>query len=105
GRVEGRVFSPPALPRIGSPRPVAAAEHAAAHDRRPDVCHEFGGDLIVGARVTAFHAVHLAEGPHRECPLVKLAAALAARILDALSGAGDIADGRPRAFDSVPRSP
>jgi hypothetical protein len=91
GHVERRIFSPPAIPGIVSPRAVAAAEHAAAHDRCSDVMEVFRSDVIVRPSRAAFHAMNRAEGPRRERPVMELLPTLAERSGDALVGAGNVA--------------
>ena len=85
--------SPPHQPFQGlSPHgPIAAPKQVAAHDGGPNVLEVFLGDVVVGADLTALHAVPFTEGPHRQRPFMQLLAALAERVPDALVGSGDIA--------------
>src|SRR5262249_29771114 len=52
GRVEGRVLTPPARPRL-VPHPVAAAEHLAAHDVGADTLDDFVDDLRVNGALAS----------------------------------------------------
>src|SRR5205823_2919109 len=87
-RVVGRVLAPPAPPRL-VPRPVATAEHLAAHDVGAGASADLVDDLRVGVALTALFAVLTAPAVGHEDPLVQAHPALADGVLEALVGPGD----------------
>jgi hypothetical protein len=86
-----RIFSPPTVPGIIPPRPIASAKHVAAHDGGPNILEVLRGDIVVGTSRAALHVVDRTESPRSERPIVELFAALAQRMRDALLRTGDIA--------------
>src|SRR5947199_8769009 len=90
GMVEGRIVSPPALPRF-VPGSRAAAEHVPAHDGRAGAAEDLLGKRRARVDLAAFLAVALAERFERYQPLVELLTADSERMLQALVGTGDIA--------------
>jgi hypothetical protein len=89
--VKRRIFSPPPVPWIISPRSIAAAKHVAAHNRGPDVLEVFRGDVVVGTGRASFHPMDRAESPRRERPIMELFPAFAQWMRDALVRPGDVA--------------
>src|SRR5207247_9580150 len=71
GMVEGRIVSPPALPRL-VPRSRAAAEHVPAHDGRAGAAEDVLGDRRARVEGAAFPAVASAERLERDRPVVAL---------------------------------
>jgi hypothetical protein len=94
-RVVRRVLAPPSPPGL-VPRPVAAAEHPAAHDDRADAPLHLVRDLGVHIALAAGQAVLLAPGTGGDGPLVQAHPALAERVVKALVGSGDEAVERHR---------
>jgi hypothetical protein len=88
--LERRLVAPPAPPGL-VPRAGAAAEHPAAHDRGARVRDRLAQDLVVGVRLAAVPAVHLAEARQADGPLVELLAARAERLVGPGVGSRDIA--------------
>src|SRR6476619_260113 len=93
--VEGRIVSPPALPRL-VPRSRAAAEHIPAHDGRSGAAEDVLGERRAGVDLAAFLAVASAERLERIEPAVELLAADPERMLRRLVRAGDEAVDRHR---------
>jgi hypothetical protein len=65
GMVEGRIVSPPALPRL-VPRSRAAAKHVPAHDGRAGAAEDVLGERRARVDLAAFLAVALAERLERD---------------------------------------
>src|SRR5438034_4383441 len=95
GMVEGRIVSPPALPRL-VPRSRAAAEHVPAHDGRAGAAEDVLGERRARVDLAAFLAVALAERLERDQPVVELLTADPERMLWRLVRAGDEAVDRHR---------
>src|SRR5262249_54074057 len=95
GMVEGRIVSPPALPRL-VPRSRAAAEHVPAHDGRAGGAEDVLGERRARVDLAAFLAVALAERLERDQPVVQLLTADPERMLWRLVRAGDKAVDRHR---------
>src|SRR5207245_7412532 len=95
GMVEGRIVSPPALPRL-VPRSRAAAEHVPAHDGRAGAAEDVLGERCARVDLAAFLAVTLAERLERDQPIVELLTADPERMLWRLVRAGDEAVDRHR---------
>src|SRR6476469_468794 len=95
GMVEGRIVSPPALPRL-APWARSAAEHVAAHDGRAGAAEDVLGEPRARVDLAAFLAVALAERLERDEPIVELLAADPERMLWRLARAGDEAVDRHR---------
>src|SRR5919201_4903063 len=87
GMVEGRIVSPPALPRL-VPRSRAAAEHVPAHDGRAGAAEDVLGERRARVDLAAFLAVALAERLERDQPVVELLTADPERMLWRLVRAG-----------------
>src|SRR5207247_10497172 len=87
GMVEGRIVSPPALPRL-VPRSRTAAEHVPAHDGRPGAAEDVLGEPRARVDLAAFLAVALAERLERDQPVVELLTAAPERMLWRLVRAG-----------------
>src|SRR5207245_238138 len=86
--VEGRVLAPPAGPRR-IPRPVAAAEHVAAHDVGANASRDFVDDLGIGAALATLQSLLRAPAGGGESPLVQAHPTFSDRVLDALVTTGD----------------
>src|SRR5947199_10648113 len=71
GMVEGRIVSPPALPRL-IPRSRAAAEHVPAHDGRAGAAEDVLGERRARVDLAAFLAVALAARLERDYPVLGL---------------------------------
>src|SRR5438034_6742463 len=95
GMVEGRIVSPPALPRL-VPGSRAAAEHVPAHDGRAGAAEDVLGERRARVDLAAFLAVALAERLERDQPVVELLTADPERMLWRLVRAGDEAVDRHR---------
>src|SRR5256886_12604520 len=95
GMVEGRIASPPALPRL-VPRPGAAADHVPANDGRAGAAEDVLGERRARVDLAAFLAVALAERLERDQPVVELLTADPERMLWRLVRAGDEAVDRHR---------
>src|SRR5436190_4511822 len=95
GMVEGRIVSPPPLPRL-VPRSGAAAEHVPAHDGRARAAENVLGEPRARVDVAAFLAVALAERLERDQPIVELLTADSERMLSRLVRPGDEAVDRHR---------
>ncbi len=94
---EGRLVAPPAVRiRIVRPRPLAAAEHPAAHDDRACAGDVRLDELRVGVLLPALQAVRLAPRLQPVDPLVQLLPALTERVLERRRRAGDVAVERNR---------
>src|SRR5213075_2615259 len=93
--VEGRILSPPALPRL-VPRSRAAAEHVPTHDGRTGAAEDVLGERRARVDVAAFLAVAFAERLERDQPVVELLTADPERMLWRLVRAGDEAVDRHR---------
>ena len=87
--VERRVLAPPAVPARLAPRPRAAAEHIAAHDRRADVLERALHHRRARVHLAALLPVRPAPRRERERPPVQMHPALPERLLDGRVGAGD----------------
>src|SRR3712207_9488760 len=62
-RVEGRLLSPPSLPRVVGPGPSLRTELVASHDLGADVVAEVAGEVVVqSTRAARFGAVGPARG-------------------------------------------
>src|SRR5919202_2178280 len=88
GMVEGRIVSPPALPRL-VPRSGAAAEHVPAHDGRAGAAEDVLRERRARVDLTAFLAVALAERLERDQPVVEPLTADPERMRRRLVRAGD----------------
>src|SRR5215211_9062724 len=88
GMVEGRIVSPPALPRL-VPRSRAAAEHVPPHDGRAGAAEDVLGERGARVDLAAFLAVALAERLERDQPVVEVLTADPERMLWRLVRAGD----------------
>src|SRR5207248_2641941 len=95
GMVEGRIVSPPALPRL-VPRSRTAAEHVPAHDGRAGAAEDVLGERGARVDLAAFLAVALAERLEWNQPIVELLTADPERMLRRLVRAGDEAVDRHR---------
>src|SRR5919202_7134394 len=95
GMVEGRIVSPPALPRL-VPRSRAAAEHVPAHDRRAGATEDLLRERRARVDLAAFLAVALAERLERDQPVVEFLTADPERMLWRLVRACDEAVDRHR---------
>jgi hypothetical protein len=87
--VEGRVVSPPAVPRLISPGTGAAAEHVAAHHHSSNVLGHLLDDRSGFVDLAVLLPVLVAPGRQLESPLVQPHAALAERVLLTLIRSGD----------------